>query len=315
VLTNIAVEPRWDHTEGGESETGITLATELRLWEEPYDDWVQVNVHIPSAWKAKGQQGDWASFYFLTHTKAIRFDLELRQLDPTEPVVQLPVLVQTGGRQAWLTIYLQSMDHGFCVALARLDEQGRPLWFTGHLPDGSDRGYWSFLSTVSESLHFVEQVLEVDIHPPSYLSSWCGVGTRAGSVEQLVETLCSRAGCVVQTMGGGEYLVDFARGYTGGPDASWFVLGRDDRFTIAANGGIAADVLVPALLEAAGAVLGPSPDLADSTVYCSWTGSFRGALEAVCTAAQPALIWEERAGEYVFSVQDRRGERAPVQSD
>jgi hypothetical protein len=312
-LGGIAVEPRWDHTAVGTREPAVILAVEFRLPEAPAD-WVQVRVGIPPTWKSTGQREGWTSFYFLANARTIRFEMELRQLEHTDAVSRFPVLVQTGNRTGWLNLYLQSTDHGFCAAVARVDERGRPLWFSGDFADSSDRGYWSLLSTVSEALQFVGNVLDIDIHPPSYLSPWCGVGMRSHSAENLIEVVCTRAGCVIQRERPGEYVIDFAPGYVGDRDASWFVLIARGRVTLSADRGVPADVLVPALLEATGARLGPSPDLSGSTIWCSWTGSFRGALEAVCESAQPPLWWEEQDGGYVFSRRDQAGEAEAVRS-
>jgi len=221
-LAGIAVEPRWDHTTAGTVGTPVTLAVELRLAETPHD-WVQISVQIPPGWKAMGQREGWTSCYFLSSSRTISFELELQELGQTDTASEFPVLVQTGGRTGWLRLYLQAPDHGFCAAVARVDEHGRPLWFTGESADGSDRAYWSLRATVSEALAFVGRVLDVEIHPPAYLSPWCGLGTRSHSPGKLIEAICQRAGCVIERSGAGGYLLDFAPGYTGGPDASWFV--------------------------------------------------------------------------------------------
>ncbi|MBN1459636.1 MAG: hypothetical protein JXA57_08860 [Armatimonadetes bacterium] len=301
VLDGIAVEPRWDHTTAGMAGQCVTLAIELRLSNAP-EDWVQISAAIPPEWKAAGQRDGWTSWYFLSNSRSISFEMELQELKQTDRVSEFPVLVQAGNRSGWLRVYLEKGDHGFCSAITRVDERGRPRWFKGESADGSDRAYWSLGTTISEALAFVGDVLGVDIHPPSYLSPWCGVGVRSDSPRSLIEVVSARAGCIIEDAREDEYVIDFAPGYIGKPDASWFVLIEHGRVRIFGDRGVAADELVAALLEAVGARLAASPDLAESTVYCSWNGSFRGALEALCEGARPALTWEENSnGEYIFS--------------
>jgi hypothetical protein len=305
-LSSYTIDPSWSAGSGGRR---LVLQGHVLLDVAP-DDWVQVSALIPDGYRA-GERGpgEWVPFYFLTHSRRVVFDLDLQPTDDEGRTVSFPVLIQSGGRSAWLEIYLKGSgaDFGYASAIVQTDASGQPVWFVDRQSPAALSGdlgsYWYFATSVSEALAFVGEMLDLDLHTPAYFTVWCGVGLRPGTLQDLLWECASRAGCEATKVGEREYDIDFADTYVGAPDASWFAVRQADLLRVHADGASAFD-LVPAVVECLGATMEPSSALSGSTITSDWMGSPSFAIEAVCSSARPALAWTEHDGVFSFTLRN-----------